>query len=259
MRIAVCVKQVPFGDANMDFNTGMLIRLADKSILNPYDRYAVEAALQTREKTGGTITALSMGSPSAVKSLREVLAVGVDEAILLTDSRFAGADTLATSFTLSSAINKFGMFDIIFCGSRTTDGDTAQVGPETAALLGLPFCMWATAIDIDKKEQGHLIVRHRISEGQLTSLLPMPCLIGVGPEFGTPRLPSIRSKLLAERAEIRIHNADIFPKEDAEFFGLNGSPTQVLRLFKISYDQRRGNVRELNPKEAATEIKGILK
>ena len=268
MKIAVCVKQVPAGNVEMDFHTGLLIRGADKAITNPYDRYAVEAALLLREKTGGTVTAFSMGPPSAEKTLREALAAGADEAVLLSDPLFAGSDAYATALTLSAAIKRSAPFDVVFCGARTTDGDTAQVGPEIAALLDLPFASHVTSLLYDESAPGSLTglgsltapgsltVRHRVTEGMQTVLLPLPCVVSIDPDYCVPRLPSVRSQLLAERAQVRLLRA-VDLEMDGDDCGLKGSPTQVSRLYKVSYE-RCGNVTRLGPAETAAKIKQLL-
>ena len=139
MNIVVCIKQVP-DTANVRINekTGTMEREGVPAMVNPYDLYAVEEALKVKEEHGGTVTALSMGPPQVEEALREVIAMGVDQGCLLTDRAFAGADTLATSYTLAQGLGKIGEYDLIFCGKQAVDGDTAQVGPELAEHLGLP-------------------------------------------------------------------------------------------------------------------------
>ena len=162
MRIIVCIKQVPdVTEVRIDPKTNTLIREGVPSIMNPYDLHAIEAALQLKEKTNGKVTAITMGPPQAEEVLREAISMGVDDAILLTDRRFAGADTWATAYTLSKAAIKTG-FDLIICGKQAIDGDTAQVGPEMAEFLNIPHVSYVRKID--SVSQSEMIVE-RLMEG----------------------------------------------------------------------------------------------
>ncbi len=140
MNIVVCLKQVP-GTTEVKINpqTNTLIRQGIKNIINPFDTYALEEGVRLKEKQGGKVTVISMGPPQALDMLREAISLGADEAILLSDSAFAGADTYATAFTLAAAVKKLGRVDLIICGRQSTDGDTAQVGPEMSEMLNVPF------------------------------------------------------------------------------------------------------------------------
>src|SRR3989304_7489773 len=139
MNIVVCLKQVPgTTDVKIDPQTNTLIRQGIKNIMNPFDTYAMEEGVRVKERYGGKVTAISMGPPQAQEMLREAISVGADEAVLLSDGAFAGADTWATAFTLARAINKLGQHDLIICGRQTIDGDTGQVGPELAEMLKIP-------------------------------------------------------------------------------------------------------------------------
>ena len=147
MKIIVCIKQVPgTTEVDIDPETGTLMREGIEAVVNPLDLYAIEEALRLKEEFGGTIVSLSMGPPQAEQAMREALALGCDEAILLTDRIFAGADTWATAYTLACAIRKLGDYDIVLCGLKTTDGDTAQVGPELAEELGIPHVSYVGKI-----------------------------------------------------------------------------------------------------------------
>ena len=148
MNIVVCIKQVP-GTTQVRINpdTGTLIRDGVEAVVNPFDEYAIEEALRIREKTGGTVKAITMGPPQAETALRSAIAMGVDEGILVTDMLFAGSDTWATSYTLSSAIKTLGNIDLIICGKQAIDGDTAQVGPGIAEMLDIPFVAWVRKVE----------------------------------------------------------------------------------------------------------------
>lgn len=231
MRILVCVKQVP-GTSNVEVDpvTGVLKREGIESKLNPYDLFALEAALRIKEETESHITTLSMGPPSAKEALLETLCMGVDKSVLLTDRRFAGADVLATSYTLSQGIRHIGDFDLIICGKQTTDGDTAQVGPELAEFLGIPHSTnISEIIDIDKES---ITVKMNMETMVQVQKIPFPCLITVDKDIYTPRLPSLKKYIqLKKEPPIEVLTLEDFDDRDPQNYGLNGSPTQVERIF----------------------------
>ena len=228
MKYIVCIKQVPeIEGVKINPETGTLIREGVKSIINPYDLYALEAALQMKERYGGKIILLSMGPPQAEEALREAISYGADEAILLSDRAFAGADTLATSYTLAQAIKKIGHYDIIFCGKQAIDGDTAQVGPELAQRLNLPYVTYVRKIEL---KENSLIVERDLDDGYQIIQITLPALLTIVKEIGEPRVPSIRGKMRAKKLQIPIWTAkDIEAKE--EKIGISGSPTRVLKIF----------------------------
>jgi len=196
MRIIVCVKQVPdVTEVKIDPKTNTLVREGVPSIMNPYDLHAVEAALQIKEKTSGKVTAITMGPPQAEEVLREAIAMGVDDAVLLTDRRFAGADTWATSYTLSQAAKKIG-FDLIICGKQAIDGDTAQVGPEMAEFLDIPHVAYVRKIE--KIDSSEMVFERLMDDCYEKLLVSLPALITVVKELNNPRPPSIRGKMTAK-------------------------------------------------------------
>ena len=227
MRLAVCVKQVPAAnEQRLDPVTGTVIREGVASILNPFDAHALEEAVQLKRLLGGHVTVFSMGVPSAEETLRRALAVGADEAVLLTGRAFAGADTLATARALSLAITRAGGADLILCGKMATDGDTAQVGPMLAEFLGV-----AHAADVARIEQidpAGLTLARMTDDGYLRQRMPLPALLTVVKELNVPRLPSIAGVLRAQRAKVTVWDAqDIGARE--EDVGRAGSRTQVAR------------------------------
>ncbi|HDD35216.1 MAG TPA: electron transfer flavoprotein subunit beta/FixA family protein [Candidatus Desulfofervidus auxilii] len=228
MRYIVCIKQVPdIETVKINPETGTLVREGVKSMINPYDLYALEAALQMKECYGGKITLLSMGPPQAEEALREGISYGADEAILLSDRAFAGADTLATSYTLAQAIRKVGEYDIIFCGKQAIDGDTAQVGPEIAQRLNLPYVTYVRKIEL---KENSLIVERDLDDGYQVIKVSLPALLTIVKEIGEPRVPSVRGKMRAKKIDIPVWTAkDIGAREDK--IGLAGSPTRVLKIF----------------------------
>ena len=234
MRIDVCVKQVPASnETRLDPVTHTIIRDGSGSVLNPFDAYAVEEALRIRERVGGTVKAFSMGIPAASEMLRRVLALGVDDALLLTDRTFAGSDTLATARVLAAAVAADGLPDLILCGRMATDGDTAQVGPAIAEHLGIPHAAWVSRLTVtgdgvDACQQLQDVIE--------TVHMPFPCLVTVEQDICMPRLPSLkRARETADRP-VHILSLDDFPDRDENHYGLSGSPTQVERIFPPEHD-----------------------
>jgi electron transfer flavoprotein beta subunit len=229
MHIVVCIKQVPDAkNVRIDPNTHTLVRQGVDSIINPFDMFAVEAALRLKDQNGARVTTITMGPPQAVEALRETLSLGVDDALLLSDRAFAGADTWATSITLGAAIRKLAGVDLIICGKQAIDGDTAQVGPELATQLGIPYATFVKCIE--SGGDGHLKVTRRTEEGTEIWQLPLPALITVLKEVGEPRVPSLRHKMRAKKADIPVWaltDLNLDPNQ----VGLTGSFTQVVRVF----------------------------
>jgi len=229
VEIIVCIKQVPgTTEVKIDPATNTLIREGVESIINPFDTYALEEGLRMKERRGGKVTAITMGPPQAEKALREAIAVGIDEGVLLSDRAFAGADTLATSYALFRAIEKIGTYDLVICGKQTMDGDTGQVGPELAERLGIPFVTYIKKIE--EVEDGHIRVERMIEDGYEVIEMPLPGLITVVKEINEPRLPSLRGMMKAKSAGITVWTASDLGV-DINKVGLAGSPTQVVRIF----------------------------
>jgi len=228
LNIVVCIKQVPDrSEVRINPETGTLIREGVPSIVNPYDMHAVEAGLQIREKVGGKVIALTMGPPQAESALREVISMGVDDGILLSDRVFAGSDTWATSYTISKAMERLKP-DLILCGKQAIDGDTAQVGPEVAEMLNIPHVAYVRKIlsvgDCTIK------VERLMEEGFDLVESALPALLTVVKEINQPRLPSLKGKMAAKKAVItKWGHEDIGAEE--EKCGLKGSPTQVKKIF----------------------------
>lgn len=232
MRIFVMIKQVPgTSKVEVDPETGVLKRDGVVAKINPYDLFAIETAVRIRERLGQgvTVTAISMGPPQAERSLREALAMGVDEAVLVSDRRFGGADVLATSRTLSQAIGAAGGADLILCGLQTTDGDTAQVGPEVAEMLSIPHM--ASVAGIDEVDWKSITVTTDLPDSVETVRLPYPCLLAVDKEINTPRLPSYRRLLATRDKKIRVITLDDLADKTPSHYGLHGSATRVVRIF----------------------------
>ncbi|HET6363824.1 MAG: electron transfer flavoprotein subunit beta/FixA family protein [Nitrospirota bacterium] len=229
MNIIVLVKQVPdTSEVKINRETNTLIRDGVPSIINPYDMYAIEEALRLREQLGGKITAVTMGPPQAAEALKEAVALGVDDVVLLSDRAFAGADTWATSYTLAKGIRKIGNFDLVIAGKQAIDGDTAQVGPETADMLGIPFVAYIRKIE--KVENGKMTAERMMDEGYDVVETSLPALITVVKEINQPRLPSLKGKMKAKSLKVTTLTAkDI--DADENMIGLKGSPTKVVKIF----------------------------
>jgi len=229
MNIVVCIKQVPdTTDVRIDPATNTLIREGVPSIINPFDMYAIEEGLRLREKLGGKVTVISMGPPQVTEALKEAISMGVDDAILLSDRAFAGADTWATSYTLSMGIRKMGGADVILCGKQAIDGDTAQVGPGIAEFLDIPQVTYVKKIEQidDKKARAWRMTE----EGYEVVDTTLPAMFTVVKEINEPRLPSLKGKMKAKSFQPTIWKAaDI--GADEKNIGLNGSPTNVVKIF----------------------------
>jgi electron transfer flavoprotein beta subunit len=239
MHIVVCIKQVPdSAQIRVHPVTNTIMRQGVPTIINPYDLFAIEEALQLRDKHGGEITVLTMGPPMAEDSLRKVLTFGVDRAVLLTDRFFAGSDTLATTYALATAIRKigatYGAPDVVFTGKQTIDGDTAQVGPGIAKRLGFRQLTYVARIAAHDPQE-HTIDVERRSEGGVQVLrTKLPCLITMLEATNQIRRGSIEDALRAARAEIVKWSAQDAGVEDMTKCGLKGSPTIVKRVFAPS-------------------------
>jgi electron transfer flavoprotein beta subunit len=229
MKIIVCVKQVPDAkDVRLDPKTNTLSREGVQSIINPYDRHALEEAVRLKEKVGGTVTVLTMGPPQAAEILRESVSCGADEAVLVSDRAFAGADTLATTYTLSQAIKKIGGADLILCGKQAIDGDTAQVGPGLAVRMDIPYVTCVRRI-VEANDKA-FVVERLMDDGYDEVEVSLPALFTVVKEINEPRLPSLKGKMRAKKLAITTLSAGDLDADTAQL-GLKGSPTWVVKVF----------------------------
>lgn len=247
MNIIVCIKQVPeTTEVKINPETNTLIREGVKSIVNPFDAYAIEEGVRLKEKFGGKVTVITMGPPQAEAVLREAISVGIDEGILLSDRAFAGSDTWATSYALSAAIKKIGAFDLIVCGKQASDGDTAQVGPGISAHLDVPQVTYVKKIEEVKDK--FMRVERMTEEGFEIIEVPLPALITVVKEINTPRLPSLKGMMRAKQAKI-IHWKASDIEVEADCVGLVGSPTQVVKIFtpapRVGGQMLKGETQEI--------------
>ncbi len=229
MKIIVCLKQVPdTASVKLDPVTHTLKREGVAAVINPFDLFALEAALQLRERVGGQILALTMGPPQAAEMLREAIGYGVDDGLLLSDRAFAGADTWATTAALAAGVRHLGGADLIVCGKQAVDGDTAQVGPGLAMRLGLPQVAFVKAIR--EAAADHLVVERQMDDGYEVVSLPLPGLITVVREIGEPRPPSLKGKMRAKKYEAPVAGAAALGLTEDQV-GLRGSFTQVVEVF----------------------------
>ena len=226
MNIIVCIKQVP-ASTKVTVNSEAGTFKTDDSedpIINPFDEYAIEEGLRLREKYEGVVKIVTMGPPRAERAVRNAIAMGADEGYLITDPAFTGADTLATSYTLASAIKKIGEFDLIITGKQTWDGDTAQVGPGVAEMLNIPFVAWVRKIEEIKDNT--ITVERLMESGYDIIQMPLPSLISVIKEINEPRLASLKGIMKSKKTEIKKISVDELDV-DKEKTGLSGSATFI--------------------------------
>ena len=234
MNIVVCIKQVPATtEVKMNKDTNTIIREGVESIINPFDMYAIEEALRIRDRLGGKVTVMSMGIMTVSDQLREAIALGADDTILVNGREFAGSDTLATAYALSMAIKKIGAVDLVICGKQATDGDTAQVGPSLAEKLGVPHTTYVRKIE--DIHDGYIRCQRMTEDGYEVIEMPLPAIITVVKEINEPRLPSIKGMMRSKKAIIAIWNAENIGADKCRC-GLKGSPTQVIKTFTPVHD-----------------------
>ncbi|NQT00269.1 MAG: electron transfer flavoprotein subunit beta/FixA family protein [Candidatus Omnitrophica bacterium] len=256
MNIVVCIKQVPeTSDININPETNTLIREGVSSVINPFDMYANEEALRIKEKIGGKVTVITMGPPQAETALRETIALGCDQAVLISDRAFAGSDTWATSYTLAKAIKKLGDFSLVICGKQAMDGDTAQVGPGVSVQLDIPQITYVKKV---AEIEEHRAILERMTEvGYEIIETPLPCLLTVVKEINQPRLPSLKGKMRAKKQEIPTWSSkDI--QANPERIGLTGSPTQVIKIFSPP-PRKGGQMLEGSTEEVVEKLGTIFK
>lgn len=238
MEVIVCIKQVPDTDAiRFDPEKGVIMREGVGAVINPFDLHALEAALTLKDELGAGVTAVSMGPPQAETALRDAVALGADRGILLSDRAFAGADTLATTYTLARAIERLGTFDLIVCGRQAVDGDTAQVGPGLAQRLGIPSATNVVHMHMETPS-GPLRAKRAMDKGYQLVELDLPALVTVSPSLNQPRVPSLKGKMKARRMEIPVWNAQDIGA-DPERIGWPGSPTRVASTHVPRFDARK--------------------
>jgi len=256
MDIIVCIKQVPnTTDVKIDPVTNTLIREGVESVINPFDAYAIEESVRLKERFGGKVTVITMGPPQAENALKEAISLGCDEGILVSDRKFAGSDTWATSYTLATAIKKIGTFDVIICGKQASDGDTAQVGPGISTHLDIPQVTYVKKIEDISVNTAK--VERMTEEGYDIVQTPLPCLFTVVKEINTPRLPSLKGMMRAKAAKIIKWTADDI-EADPKSLGLDGSPTRVVKIFSPT-PRKGGEMLQGETGDVVKELAELLK
>ncbi len=256
MNIVVCVKQVPeTTEVRINPETNTLMREGVKSIINPFDMYAIEEGVRLKERFGGKVSIVTMGPPQADAALREAIAMGADEGYLVCDRAFAGSDTWATSYTLSGAIRKIGAFDIIICGKQASDGDTAQVGPGISTHLNIPQVTYVKKVE--EASDKSMRLERMLEEGFEIIESPLPLLMTVVKEINEPRIPSLKGLIRAKSAKITMFSQKDL-NLDPQQIGLCGSPTQVVKIFTPPQRQG-GQVLKGEPADIAEKLVDLIK
>lgn len=254
MHLITLVKMVPdLNEVKFDIEKGRLDRASAGVEINPFDLNALEAAFQLKEKTGANITAVSMGPPKVMDAFKSVYARGVDRAILLTDKKFGGADTLATSYTLSLAIKKLQPFDLIFSGEKTTDGDTGQVGPEVAEMLGVRIYPYVSELEFNGED---FTLSFDLDDVYFKCRVGTPALISVTKDLNVPRLLTLKDRIASRKKEVEVWDAEKLGGMTGKF-GLNGSPTRVKKIVVPKEEGRKGCIFGLD--EGTREVAEVLK
>ena len=253
MRIVVCIKQVPDTvEVKIDPKTGTLIRDGVPSIINPDDKTGIEAALKLKEELGGTITVMSMGPPQAEVALREALAMGCDEAVLVSAREFGGSDTYATSGILAAALKQVG-YDVIITGRQAIDGDTAQVGPQIAEKLLVPQVSYVEEV-VEATEE-HLVVKRQYEDGYHIVKIKTPCLLTAIAELATPRYMTVRGIVGAYEKEIKSYGFEELKADlELDMIGLKGSPTNVYQSFTKEVKGAGTILKDVSTEEAVQAI-----
>lgn len=254
----VCIKQVPhpehFSKISLDPVTGSIRRAGIPSVLNPLDKNALEEALRIREKFSGKVTAITMGPPQAREVLEEAYAIGVDEGALLCDLTLAGADSLATAYTLAKGIERVGKYDLILCGNESIDGATQQVGPQLAELLGIPHV--THVVEVNWLNEGEALVKREIEYGYLKVKVRMPAVMTVLKNINTCRLPSVLDIMGAVGKEIQSWSCcDI--EGEKECVGLPGSPTRVVGIVPLESKRKREMLKGSEAEMAQMAVKRL--
>ena len=256
MKIVVCMKQVPAtSKVDIDPETGAMKRMSGETRTNPYDLFALETALAIREKTGGTVTVLTMGPPQAEEMIRDAYTMGADEGVILSDRKFAGADVLATSYALAQGIQVIGGADLIICGRQTTDGDTAQVGPQIAEKLHLPQVTYVADI---QKDGNTLTVKRMLEDGYMMVKVQTPCLLTCIKELNQPRYMSVNGIFTCYDKPMEVFDYNALkddPLIEVDTIGLKGSPTNVFKSFT---PPQKGAGTMLQGDDVAAQLAGIL-
>lgn len=249
LKIAVCIKQVPtYSDGMMDNESGVMIRKGVESRINVYDLPAIETALKIKEEIGSRVDVFTMGPSKAEEVIKEAYSMGVDNGYLISDKAFAGADVLATSYTLMQAIKSVDSYELILCGKQTTDGDTAQVSGALAKWLDIPHMNWVTKIiDIQPK---FITTEQVMEEQRIISKVIYPCVLSVEPMIAIPRMPTLKLKLAVKKKVVNILSLENMEDQDSNHYGLTGSATQVEKIFTPKQTIKQPIIKQ-NPRQVS--------
>lgn len=259
MKIVVLIKQVPdMEKVKFDRERGVVDRKSAGTEINPFDLNALEAAVTIKEETGAQVVALSMGPPSAETALKEAIARGADEGILLSDRKFGGADVKATANTLAAGIKEIGEYDLVLAGMQTVDGDTGQVGSEVAEILDIPHICFVEKIE--ELGDNYITAVTDIWDGVYVKKMQLPGLLTVTKDINNPRLPSFKNKMKARKAEIPVWGLDKMSEFiDETGAGLKGSATMVKKIEVPEAVHREGKMWREDINSALDEFTHILK
>lgn len=261
LHIVACIKQVPDTKIiKMNPKTNTMDRASAPAILNPYDAHAVEEAVRLKQRYGGTVSVLTMGPPPAVKAIRKCIEIGADEGYLITDRAFAGADTLATSYSLTKALEKIGKtrpIDLVICGKMTIDGDTGQVGPGIARRLDIPPLTSVNKVVEINRQEGYAIIHRKLEDGYEVIQSTMPCLLSVEKEINDVPYSSMPNVIRAARYQPHIWSVNDLEDVDRAQLGLKGSPTIVSSVWAPQKPQA-GEMLQGSPAEQVERLLGIL-
>lgn len=260
LNIAVCIKSVPdpeqYDNMKIDPVKKTLVRSQIASIINPTDKHALELALQLKEKFGGKVAVVTMAPPSAEKELKEALAMGADEAYFLSDRKLGGADTLATSYSLSKALGKIGQFDLILAGNESADGSTSHVPSQLGEWMGIPHIM--EVVDYQSDDERKAKVKKKIENGYAEYEITLPAVIAVTRDINQPRYISAMGIIKAKNKKLEVLSADDLVDLDSNYIGLDGSPTKAGEL-RILDMKREGELIEGTEEEIAKFIYSKIK
>ncbi len=261
LHIVACIKQVPDTKIiKMNPKTNTMDRASAPAILNPYDAHAVEEAVRIKKKYGGIVSVLTMGPPPAVKAIKKCIEIGADEGYMISDRRFAGADTLATSYALTKALDKIQKIrpvDLILCGKMTIDGDTGQVGPGIARRLDIPPLTSVKKVEAVHQEEGHIIVHRKIEDGHEVIQSTLPCLLSVEKEINEVPYSSFPNMIKAARYDPVIWSVDDLEDVDIKQLGLKGSPTIVAKVWAPPKPEG-GKMLEGSPDDQVDQILSVI-
>ncbi|MGM7701543.1 electron transfer flavoprotein subunit beta/FixA family protein [Pseudalkalibacillus sp. Hm43] len=261
LHIVACIKQVPDTKIiKMNPKTNTMDRASAPAILNPYDAHAVEEAVRIKKRYGGIVSVLTMGPPPAVKAIKKCIEIGADEGYMISDRKFAGADTLATSYALTKAIEKISKIrpvDLVLCGKMTIDGDTGQVGPGIARRLDIPPLTSVKKVEVINKDEGYVIVHRKIEDGHEVIQSSLPCLMSVEKEINEVPYSPFPNMLKAARYEPHIWSVDDLEEVDIKQLGLKGSPTIVAKVWAPPKPEG-GKMLEGNAEEQVNQLLSVV-